>query len=155
MVTIEPVDPASVGALPGRLSVKGNVYLIAAAYRPTGDRAQRLDASMVAILTYPSLSDDLGNHTVVVSPDGKRWKRIKTQDQHATKQVTGRLRSLGYLGVASAPLPSSGPDGITPPAEGIPLSMIAVVIGAALLIAGMFLMGRNLDRGDGRSGRRR
>ena len=60
VVTIEPVDPASVGALPGRLSVKGNVYLIAAAYRPTGDRAQRLDASMVAILTYPSLSDDLG-----------------------------------------------------------------------------------------------
>jgi hypothetical protein len=150
VVTIEPVDPASVGALPGRLSVKGNVYLIAATLRPTGDRAQRLDASIVAILTYPTLSDDLGDHTLVVSPDGKGWKRIKTQDQHATKQVTGRLRSLGYLGVASAPPPSSGPGGITPPAEGIPLSMIAVVVGAALLIAGMFLMGRNLDRGDGR-----
>jgi hypothetical protein len=155
VMTIQPVDPASVGALPGRLSVKGNVYLIAAAYRPTGDRAQRLAGSIVAILTYPSLSDDLGNHTVVVSPDGQRWKRIKTQDQHATKQVTGRLRSLGYLGVASAPLPSSGPGGITPPAEGIPLSMIAVVIGAAMLIAGMFLIGRRSDQRDGRSGRRR
>jgi hypothetical protein len=152
VVTIEPVDPASVGPLPGRLSVKGNVYLIAATYQPTDGRAQRLDASIVAILTYPSLSDDLGEHTLVVSPDGQRWKRIKTQDQHATKQVTGRLRSLGYLGVASAPFPSSGPAGITPPAEGIPLSMIAVVIGAALLIVGVFLIGRRSDQRDGRSG---
>jgi hypothetical protein len=155
LMTIAPVDPASVGPLPGRLSVKGNVYLIAATYHPTGDRAQRLEASIVAILTYPSLSDDLGDHTLMVSPDGKRWKRIKTQDQHATKQVTGRLRSLGYLGVASTPLLSSGPGGIRPPDEGIPLSMIAVVIGAALLIAGMFLIGRRSDRRDGRSGRDR
>jgi hypothetical protein len=148
VVTIEPVDPAAVGSLPGRLTVTGNVYLIAATYQPTGDRSQRFDASIVVILTYPSLANDLGNHTLVVSPDGKRWKRIKTHDQHATKQVNGRLRSLGYLAVASSPLPSAGPDGVTPPGEGgIPLAIVAVMVGAALLLAGMFLIGRRSDRG--------
>jgi hypothetical protein len=151
VMTIEPVDPASIGSLPGRLSVKGNVYLIVATYQPTGDRAHQLDASIVAILTYPALSNDLGNHTLVVSPNGKRWERIKTHDQHATKQVNGRLRSLGYLAVASAPLPSAGPGGDTPPAEGgIPLSILALMIGAALLLAGVFLVGRGSDRRSGR-----
>jgi hypothetical protein len=151
VMTIKPVDPASVGPLPGRLSVTGNVYLIAATNQPTGDRARRLDTSMVAILMYPSLSNDLGNHTLVVSPDGKRWKRIETHDQHTTKQVNGRLRSLGYVAVASAPLPNAGPGGVTPQEEGgIPLAILAVMIGAALLLAGVFLVGRRSDRRDGR-----
>ena len=149
-VTIEPVDPASVGPLPGRLSVTGNVYLMRATYQPTGDRAHRLDASVVAILTYPSLSNDLGNHTLVVSPNGKRWERIKTHDQHATKQVNGRLRSLGYLAVGSTPLPSAGPGGGTTSGEGIPLAIIAMMVGAALLLAGVFLIGRRPDRRGGR-----
>jgi len=150
-ITIEPVDSASVGPLPGRRSIKGNVYLIAATYQPTGDRARHLDASIVAILTYPSLSNDLGNHTLMMSPDVQRWKRIKTHDQHATKQVNGRLRSLGYLAVASAPLASAGPDGVTPPSEGgIPLSILAVTIGAVLLFAGVFVVGRGSDRRGGR-----
>ena len=150
-VTIEPVDPASVGSLPGRLSIKGNAYLIRATSQPTGDRAQRLDASIVAIVTYPALSNDLGNHTLVISRDGERWKRIKTHDQHATKQVNGNLRSLGYLAVASAPLSSTGPDGVTPPSEGgIPLPILAVVIGAILLFAGVFLLGRGSDQRGGR-----
>jgi hypothetical protein len=151
VITIEPIDPASVGPLPGRLSVTGNVYLIRATYQPSGDRAQHLDASVVAILTYPSLANDLGNHTLVVSPDGKRWKRIETHDQHATKQVNGTLRSLGYLAVASAPLPPAGPGGVTPPPEeGIPFAIFAVMIGAALLLAGVFLVGRGSDRRGGR-----
>jgi hypothetical protein len=149
-MTIEPVDPASVGSPSGRLSVTGNVYLIRATYQPTGDLAQRLDASIVAIVSYPSLSNDLGNHRLVISPNGQRWERIKTHDQHVTKQVNGRLRSLGYLAVASAPLPSAGPGGGTSPGEGIPLAIIAVMVGAALLLAGMFLIGR---RSDGRGGR--
>jgi hypothetical protein len=152
-VTIEPVDPASVGALPGRLSIKGNVYLIRATSQP-GDRPQRLDASIVAIVTYPALTNDLGNHTLVISPDGKRWERIKTHDQHATKQVNGSLRSLGYLAVASGPLSSAGPDGVTPPSEGgVPLSILAVVIGAVLLFAGVFILGRGSDQRGGRRAR--
>lgn len=150
-VTIEPVDPASVGLLPGRLSIKGNAYLIGATYRSTGDRAKRLEASIVAIITYPALSNDLGNHTLVVSPDGKRWKRVKTHDQHATKQVNGRLRSLGYVAVASAPLPSAGTGDGTPSGEGgIPLSILAVMIGVVLLFAGVFFVGRGSDRRGGR-----
>jgi hypothetical protein len=151
VMTIEPVDPASVGPLPGELSVRGNVYLIAATYAPTGDRAKRLDASIVAILTYPALSNDLGNHTLLVSRDGTRWKRLKTHDQHATQQVNGELRSLGYLAVASAPIPSVGPGGSTPPSEGgIPLSILAVMIGAVLLFVGVFFFGRDSDRRGGR-----
>lgn len=149
-MTIEPVDPASVGPLPGQLSVKGNAYHVSAAYQPTGDRVNRLDASIVAILTYPSLSNDLGNHALVVSPDGERWQRIKTHDQHATKQVNGRLRSLGYLAVASAPLPSTGPDGTSSAQERIPLAIVAVVVGAVLLVAGVFIVGHRSDRRDRR-----
>lgn len=146
VMSIEPIDPASVGPLPGRLTVKGNVYVIAAAYQPGGDRIRRLDASIVAILTYPALTNDLGNHTLVASPDGKRWTRIETHDQHATKQVNGRLRSLGYLAVASAPLSPIGPSGVPPPGEeGIPLALVAVVIGTVLLVVGVFLLGRGSD----------
>jgi hypothetical protein len=152
VMTIEPVDPASVGPLPGELSVKGNVYLIAATYQPGGDPVRRLDAPIVAILTYPALSNDLGTHTLLVSRDGTRWKRLKTHDQHATKQVNGELRSLGYLAVASAPLSSAGPDGVTPSGEGgIPLPILAVMVGAVLLFVGVFLLGRGADgRGGGR-----
>jgi hypothetical protein len=146
VMTIEPIDPTSVGPLPGGLTIKGNVYLIAAAYQPGGDPARRLDASIVAILTYPALTNDLGNHMLVSSPDGKRWTQIETHDQHATKQVNGRLRSLGYLAVASAPLSPIGSDGLTPPGEGgIPLPILAVVIGTALLVVGVFLLGRGSD----------
>jgi hypothetical protein len=152
VITIEPVDPASVGPLPGRLTTKGNVYLIAATYQPGGDGARRLDAPIVAILTYPTLTNDLGTHTLVVSPDGTRWTRIKTHDQHATKQVNGALRSVGYLAVASAPLSPTAPGGVTPSGEGgIPLAILAVVIGAVLLFAGVFILGRGAD---GRSGGR-
>jgi hypothetical protein len=146
VLTIEPIDPASVGPLPGRLTVKGNVYVIAAAYQPGGDRIRSLDASIVAILTYPALTNDLGNHTLVTSPDGKRWTRIATHDQHATKQVSGNLRSLGYLAVASSPLASTGPDGVPPSGEeGIPLSILALVIGSVLLFVGVFLLGRGSE----------
>jgi hypothetical protein len=143
VMTIEPIDPASVGPLPGALTVKGNVYVIAAAYQPGGDRIRRVDGSIVAILTYPALTNDLGDHTLVASPDGKRWTQIETHDQHATKQVNGRLRSFGYVAVASAPLSPIGPGGVPPPGEeGIPLALVAVVIGSLLLFVGVFLLGR-------------
>lgn len=149
VVTIEPVDPASVGAPPGHLTIKGNVYSIDATYQPDGDRVRRLDAPIVAIVTYPALTNDLGAHTLLVSPDGKRWTQIETHDQHATKQVSGRLPSLGYLAVASAPLSPAG-DGLTPPSQGgVPLSILAVVIGSVLLIVGVFILGRGSgDRGN-------
>jgi hypothetical protein len=150
VITIEPVDPASVGSPPGHLTIKGNVYVIAATYQPGGDRVRRLAAPIVAIVTYPALTNDLGNHTLLVSPDGKRWTQIETHDQHATKQVNGRLPSLGYLAVASAPLSPAG-DGITPASEGgIPLSILAVVVGSVLLIVGVFILGRGSG---GRGGR--
>jgi hypothetical protein len=145
------VDPASVGAVPGHLTIKGNVYVIAATYQPGGDRVRRLDAPIVAIVTYPALTNDLGNHTLLVSPDGERWTQIETHDQHATKQVNGRLPSLGYLAVASAPLSPAGSDGVIPSGErGIPLSILAVVAGSVLLIVGVFILGRGSDRRGGR-----
>jgi hypothetical protein len=151
VMTIEPVDPAAVGGLPGHLTIKGNVYVIAATYQPGGDRVRRLAAPIVAIVTYPALTNDLGNHTLLVSPDGKRWTQIETHDQHATKQVNGRLPSLGYLAVASAPLSPAGSDGVIPSGEGgIPLSILAVVAGSVLLIVGVFILGRGSD---GRGGR--
>lgn len=144
VMTIEPVDPASAGSLPGHLTIKGNVYVITATYQPGGDRVRPLDAAIVAIVTYPALTNDLGTHTLVVSPDGKRWTQIKTHDQHATKQVNGTLRSLGYLAVASAPLSPAGSDGVTPSGEGgISLAILAVVIGTVLLVAGVFFLGRD------------
>jgi hypothetical protein len=150
-ITIEPVDPASVEPLPGRLSVAGNVYLVRATYEPTGDPVKRLATSLGVIMTYPSLSNDLGNHTLVVSSNGRRWKPVKTFDQHATRQVNGRLRSLGYVAVASTPLPSPAGPGAGSPGEGSILPILAVLIGGALLIAGVFLIGRRPDRRDGRS----
>jgi hypothetical protein len=154
-ITIEPVDPTSVGTPSGRLSVVGNVYLVRATYEPTGDPVGRLTASIVAIITYPSLSNDLGAHPLVASSDGRRWKRLKTFDQHATRQVSGRLRSLGYVAVASTSLSSTGPGAARPGQGSLGLSILAVLIGLALLFAGVFLVGRGSDGRDGRSTRHR
>lgn len=147
-ITIEPVTPPSAGPLPGQLSVTGNVYVIRATYRPTGVGVRSLAASFVAILVYPALATDLGNHTLVVSPDGERWMRIDTHDQHATKQVNGRIHALGYVAVASPPLPSLPPDG-APQGDGrpIPLAIVAVLIGVALLLGGVLLVVRGSGRG--------
>jgi hypothetical protein len=58
---------------------------------------------------------------------------------------------VGLIGHLLSYPSSTGPGGVTPPSEGgIPLSILAVMSGAVLLFAGVFLLGRGSDQRGGR-----
>jgi hypothetical protein len=152
-VTVEilPVDPSSVGPAPGDRIVTGNAYRIRATYEPSNDPAT-LRKTIGVVMVYPDLVTVFNRHVLLVSPDGSVWTRVQeTRDQHVTRQVQGRIRTVGYVAVAAGRLPSVGPDGRGPGQEGIPFSVVFIVAGIVLLVVGVFLMGG----GRSRSGDRR
>ena len=139
-VQIEPVDPSRVGTAPDDLIVTGNAYRISATYQPSNDRAT-LEKTIGVVMVYPDLGTVFNQHAVLVSPDGTDWTRAEpSRDQHATRQVQGRIRTLGYVAVAARPLPG-GSGGRGSPGEGIPFSVVFIVAGIVLLVVGVFLMG--------------
>ena len=145
-VEIVPVDPSSVGPAPDARIVTGNAYRIRATYEPSNDRAT-LEKTIGVVMVYPDLATVFNQHVLLVSPDGTGWIRVeKSHDQHTTRQVDGRIRTLGYVAVAARPLPSL-PGGQGSGEEGIPFSLVFIVAGIVLLVVGVFLMG------GGRSGR--
>jgi hypothetical protein len=143
IVRIQPIDPSPLGSAPSRLTVKGNAYLIRARYAPSDDPVERLDVPIRVIAVYPNLADDLGAHVLLLSRDGDRWTRSETRDRHATRQVDGRIATLGYVAVASRPLPSVGPGGKARAGEGIPFYVLFIVVGIVLLVVGVVLGGRS------------
>jgi hypothetical protein len=139
-VEIQPVDPSSLGPAPGDLTVTGNAYRIRATYEPSGDPAN-LEKTVGVVMVYPDLGTIYHQHVLLLSADGRAWTRVPgARDQHATRQVQGRIRSLGFVAVAARRLPS-GSNGEGPQGEGIPFSLIFIVAGIVLLVVGVFLMG--------------
>lgn len=145
-VEIRPVDPSTVGAPPGDRIVTGNAYRIRATYEPTNAPAT-LEKTIGVVMVYPDLATVFNQHVLLVSADGTGWTRVEgSRDQHVTRQVQGRIRSLGFVAVAARRLPP-GSNGQGSQGEGIPFSLIFIVVGIVLLVVGVFLMG------GGRSGR--
>ena len=145
-IRIEPVDPATIGRPPGKLVVTGNAYRIHATYAPTSAAATQ-EKTLGIVLYYPDLATVFNQHVLLVSTDGTGWTRVEgSRDQHVTRQVQGRIRSLGFVAVAARRLPP-GSNGQGSQGEGIPFSLIFIVAGIVLLVVGVFLMG------GGRSGR--
>ena len=146
-VTVEilPVDPSSVGPAPDDRIVTGNAYLIRATYEPSNDQAT-LEKTIGVVMVYPDLATVFNQHVLLDSADGTGWTRVqRTRDQHATRQVEGRIHTLGYVAVAARPLPSV-PGGQGSGGEGIPFSLVFIVAGIVLLVVGVFLMGGGRSR---------
>jgi hypothetical protein len=143
-VTIEPIDPATLGPPPGELEVAGNAYLVSGTYQPSGDALTGLVVPAELVLVYPVLPNDHGGHTLIVSAKGKRWDKVETNDLVSVAQADGPVPSFGYAAVAKAPsaptvTPSASPSG----SESFPVTIVIVGLAVLVLIAGVVLGGRN------------
>jgi hypothetical protein len=135
-VTVEPVDPATLGPVPSGLVSAGNAYLIAVSYQPSGDKVETLGGQSSVGLVYPLLNTavaDPGGHQVLSSADGRAWEALPSTDTPGTHQVSARLARTGYVQVGVAP--SAAGSGSDPRNRILLLgSGVAVVIVAAALV---------------------
>ncbi|HSO56457.1 MAG TPA: hypothetical protein VL330_27785 [Actinomycetes bacterium] len=135
-VTVEPVDPATLGPAPSGLVTAGNAYRIQASYQPSGDQVETLAGQSSIGLVYPLLATavaDTGGHQVLLSADGQAWESLQSADTPGTHQVSAGLGRTGYVAVGVAP--SAGGSGSEPRNRILLLGTgIAVVIVAAALV---------------------
>ena len=110
-VSIDPVDPTTLGPAPPGLIVAGNAYRIQAAYRPSGARIDTLGGRSSVGLVYPLLATAIASpsgHLVLASADGRGWQRLQSTDTPGTHQVSAGLATTGYV---MAAVPPAGPGG--------------------------------------------
>ena len=136
-VTVDPVDPATLGTPASGLVSAGNAYRIQASYRPSGAKVQALGGQSSVGLVYPLLAPavaDVGGHVVLLSVDGQNWKQLASTDTPGTHQVSAQLNSTGYVQVGVPP--SAGGAGSSDQRSRILLlaSAVAVAIVAAALL---------------------
>jgi hypothetical protein len=134
LITIEARDPADFPSPPSGLAATGNVYELAATYRPSGRPVPAFDPAGRAILIYPAIPTiHAEGHELLYSATGKDWSTRPTSDIVARQQVEGTIPGPGPVLVAGRPMaatPSGGPS--TP--SSLPV-IIAVVAGCILLIS--------------------
>jgi hypothetical protein len=105
-VTVDPVDPATLGPVPSGLVAAGNAYRIQASYQPSGPKVEALGGQSSVGLVYPLLATavaDTGGHQVLSSADGRAWESLASTDTPGTHQVSARLTRTGYVMVGVPP----------------------------------------------------
>jgi hypothetical protein len=162
-VSIEPLDPASLGPPPAGLVVAGNAYRIQASYRPSGRRVEAFGGQSSVGLVYPLLSTPVANpggHLVLASADGRSWRRLQSTDTSGTHQVSAGLNQPGYVEVGIPPAaPGTGGNSRTRILLFATAGAVAIVV-AALLLRGRLAPARGgggrrgPPRGGGRGGQR-
>jgi hypothetical protein len=136
-VSIDPVDPASLGPVPAGLVAAGNAYRIQASYQPSGAQVEALGGQSSVGLVYPLLATavaDPGGHQVLSSADGQAWEALQSTDTPGTHQVSARLARTGYVLVGVPP--SQGGSGGDPRNRILLLGsgIAAVIVVAALVL---------------------
>jgi len=127
-VTVEPLA-GTIAHPADPLNVVGNVYLVEATYRPSGDAA-RLASLATVVLVYPLLANDHGSHSIIWSRSGERWKALDTDDLPSIQQAGADVDELGYLSVAGRPTSPTAVSG----ASGGGSSVATIVIVAGLIV---------------------
>ena len=147
LLSVDPVDPATL-AEPGKgVTVFGNAYQLTAAYRPSGDPAP-LALPIDLILVYPVTTDlHAATHQLLTSPDGTAWQEQKGSDSLAAQQAEGPMPELGYAlvgGKGAASLSASPADS----GGGSSTTAIALIVAAACLgLVGIGLLLRGRESG--------
>ena len=102
LVTVDPLDPATLGKPPGDLSFDGNAYRILGVYQPGGARSGGISPAADLALTYPAdATFGLGSlkHVILASADGRSWHTLSSQDLPGSLQVTAKMDTFGYFAV--------------------------------------------------------
>jgi hypothetical protein len=155
-VSIDPVDPATLGPAPPGLIVAGNAYRIHAGYRPSGGKVDALGGRSSVGLVYPLLATavaDPSGHLVLASADGRSWQRLRSTDTPGTHQVSAGLGTTGY--VAAAVPPAGAGNGARGNGRGRVLLLTISAVAALLVLAALLARRRLATTGAaGRRGRR-
>jgi len=133
-VKIDPVDPATLGALPAKTFADGNAYKIAFAYAPGGETAPVTTPGNV-LLTVPVPAS-----AVYYSPDGKTWRAVKSQNANATS-IGAEMPDAGYF-VATSPDVVGTSGGSNGAGRLVLPIIVTVVIAAALVLTPVILRRR-------------
>ncbi len=148
-VTVEPLAGAI--AHPDEpLHVVGNVYLLDATYRPSGDVAKLANLATV-VLVYPLLANDHGSHSIIWSKSGDRWQALETDDLPSIQQAGADIRELGYVSVAGQPAsPTTGTGGSGGGSSAATIAIVAGLIVLAVVAAVLLRRGSASREGDAR-----
>ena len=136
-VTVDPVDPATLGPVPSGLVAAGNAYRVKASYQPSGDAVEALGGQSSVGLVYPLLStavSDPGGHQVLSSADGQAWETLQSTDTPGTHQVSARLTRTGYVLVGVAPSAAGSQSGSRNRILLLGSAIAVVIVAAAVLL---------------------
>ena len=156
-VTVDPVDPATLGPVPAGLVGAGNAYRIQASYRPSGRKVETLAGQSSVGLVYPLLTTAVANpagHQVLSSADGRTWEALPSTDVPGVHQVSARLTRTGFVLVGVPPAAGGGSGGDSRTRILLLASGVAVLIVVAALALRFREASRAPSRGRGRRRRR-
>jgi hypothetical protein len=128
-VSMDPLDPRTLGPAPAGLTFVGNVYLVAARYEPSGTPLSNFSKTTDIGLEYPgSATAGVAGpaHRLLRSTDGKRWTELPTRDSRGAQQATTTIRTLGYFVVAQV--------GPAAPANGRKVPVLGILVGVWLVV---------------------
>jgi hypothetical protein len=124
-VTVNPLDPATLGPPPAGLKADGNAYRITLAYAPSGAPVPKVNAPSNVVMIAPH-----GAKAMLFSPDGQRWQKLSTIFVGGPTAVGATFEQAGWYLVGLAGSGSS--DGA---------STVRIAIGAAAGAAVVGLIG--------------
>jgi hypothetical protein len=129
LMTITPLDPATLSALPGGVRADGNAYRMTVVYNPDNVPLSSFASSASIVLSVPLP----GNRGVYFSPDGKSWNRVAgpaPTSQPNTIGAQSRDTGIFLAGTTHRATASSGGGGGT--------SIVTVIVG---VLVGIVLVG--------------
>ena len=145
VMKIQPLDPATLGALPPGKQASGNAYRVTATFQPSGTSIAQFGAAVTITLIYPPVASTGVTpppRTIMWSKDGQTWAPITTQDSHAGLQAAASTRNSGYFVVATPPLPATS----TTTSHVRLLAIVILIALAVFVLAGVLYVVRTRRR---------
>jgi hypothetical protein len=140
-VHIDPLDPATLGALPPDVGPNGNAYRVTITYQPSGTPAPTITTPGNILLTVPLPAAGL-----YYSGDGRTWTNIGKQTVPGQPIVGGPFNAIGWFVGATHPQAVAKSSG----GGNAGVIIVVVLVAALALLLGFFPLIRKRFRGQGR-----
>ncbi|MHB8671899.1 MAG: hypothetical protein ACYDAD_15285, partial [Acidimicrobiales bacterium] len=106
-ISVEPLDPAKLGALPPNLAPDGNAYRITITDRPSGTAVLSLAPTKPGNIVLRAATD---GQTLLRSADGRSWSALEGVALGGSSNVAATFTQAGiYLAARDSRRPRPGP----------------------------------------------